>query len=415
MAAGARLILMCFPRRLKAAMCVSLLSCALFGCANPGPPKPPSLQIPAIARDLSAIRRGDAVNLQFTLPQRTSDGVLLRSPTLSAHICRAVDAGPCIPVPAKVGYFAVPGAPKTPGNLRDELPRDLIKGPARLLTYRVELMNARGRGAGFSDAAYTAAGSVPQPVMDLEAQGTREGVLLRWKPSDNDAKVLLLRKQLSTRPLESQPSATRAHATGSLEESLFGRSKPQPDTVTLDAAGVPDALAHSSKLSMTLDATAEPGTKYRYSAERRRTVNVAGHTVEMWSGAAAAPTSSIIFTLQDTFPPPVPSNLSVAGFMERDSSGAAKGFSVDLIWEPVRNDRLAGYNVYRDELTPSAATAGLPKVKRSDVLTPTPVKLPAFHDTTASASKRYRYRVTSVDSKGNESEAASAALQPQLY
>jgi fibronectin type 3 domain-containing protein len=41
-----------------------------------------------------------------------------------------------------------------------------------------------------------------------------------------------------------------------------------------------------------------------------------------------------------------------------------------------------------------------------------PIPQPAFHDTTADPAAIYRYSVTAVDAKGNESPSATATLTP---
>jgi hypothetical protein len=88
---------------------------------------------------------------------------------------------------------------------------------------------------------------------------------------------------------------------------------------------------------------------------------------------------------------------------------------VDLIWQPVDDARipsqlaapLAGYNVYREQLSPAGATVSPPTR-----LNATPVLLPAFHDATADPTLRYRYSTTSIDAAGHESKAATLVLEP---
>jgi hypothetical protein len=63
---------------------------------------------------------------------------------------------------------------------------------------------------------------------------------------------------------------------------------------------------------------------------------------------------------------------------------------------------LAGYNVYRETV---GAAGGATKLNDA------PVVLPGFRDATANAATRYRYRVTAVDKKGNESGATTYVLE----
>ena len=63
------------------------------GCANPGPPKPPSLYLPQLVNDLSAERVGDHVLLRWTTPSRTTDEMEING-AMSAEVCRDADARP---------------------------------------------------------------------------------------------------------------------------------------------------------------------------------------------------------------------------------------------------------------------------------------------------------------------------------
>ena len=49
-----------------------LIACAA-GCASPGPPQPPSLNLPEVVKDLTAERVGDVVQLHWTTPDMTTD------------------------------------------------------------------------------------------------------------------------------------------------------------------------------------------------------------------------------------------------------------------------------------------------------------------------------------------------------
>jgi fibronectin type 3 domain-containing protein len=99
------------------------------------------------------------------------------------------------------------------------------------------------------------------------------------------------------------------------------------------------------------------------------------------------------------FPPGVPQGLVVAGFPLEGSEALA----ADLAWQPDTESDLAGYNVYRQVLGADAAA-----VKLNAKL----VELPSFHDATVERGVAYRYMVTAVDSKGNESAASVAADLP---
>ena len=104
------------------------------------------------------------------------------------------------------------------------------------------------------------------------------------------------------------------------------------------------------------------------------------------------------------FPPGVPQGLVVAGFPVQ----GADTLAADLVWQPDAENDLAGYNVYRQTLTADGSAAGSvagPAVKLNAAL----VGLPSFHDATVARGVTYRYTVTAVDSKGNESAASAVA------
>src|SRR5437868_7893426 len=52
---------------------IATLSALLSGCAQTGPPLPPSLELPKPPSDLHATRKGDKVTLTWTEPTRTTD------------------------------------------------------------------------------------------------------------------------------------------------------------------------------------------------------------------------------------------------------------------------------------------------------------------------------------------------------
>jgi hypothetical protein len=153
----------------------------------------------------------------------------------------------------------------------------------------------------------------------------------------------------------------------------------------------------------TLDTAALPDTPYRYIAQRRTTLQLANHSIELRSALS----TPIEYTLLKVYPPPKPIGLTAAGY----ATGTPSTFAVDLIWQPITEagliTPLAGYNLYRETLT----TAGEPSASRTQ-LNSSPIPQPSFHDATANAASTYRYSVTAIDAKGNQSTATTVVLQP---
>jgi len=386
---------------------VFALAALLIGCASPGVPRSPSLNLPAPVSDFTALRRGSSVELRFTMPQHNTDRLPLRATTLSATLCRAVETGACVPVAAfsKQGVARVTNGHPTVDLLRDQLPDVLTSGPPRLLSYRVELFNPEGHTAGFSDPAYTVAGAAPPAVEGFAAQGSRLGVVLSWNAAADAGKVAIRREDLAPKPpAPPKPSNAPARAKSPLSGPAKTGGDEEPNVVWLGAASpAPDAPVNE-RANILLDATAQTEDAYRYAAERRRSVQLGGRTLEMRS-ALSAP---IVFTLHDTYPPPAPTDLTAASFAVSNTDPAA-GMAVDLIWQPVDDPGLSGYNIYRQPIDVGGATTAPGKR-----LNPAPIRLPAFHDTipASAAEQGYRYSVTSVDAKGNESPACVTTLNP---
>jgi hypothetical protein len=196
------------------------------------------------------------------------------------------------------------------------------------------------------------------------------GVVVSWDAAATEGEVLLKREAVSPRAAETKP--------GKRAESVAW-------------------LKTNTSAGSTLDAGAEPDTAYRYAAIRERVAQIGGRNLP-YRSATSAP---VEFVLRLIYPPLPPTGLTAAGFVSASGS-----YAVDLVWQPV-NDAgmlagLAGYNVYRETV---GAAGGATKLNDA------PVVLPGFRDATANAATRYRYRVTAVDKKGNESGATSYELE----
>ncbi|HEX3472446.1 MAG TPA: hypothetical protein VHT28_14800, partial [Silvibacterium sp.] len=77
-----------------AAAILALPLLMMTGCGTPAAPQPPSLKLPEPVVDLAVVRSGDEVRLDWTMPKRTTDKVILTG-NQNVHICRHVEASPC--------------------------------------------------------------------------------------------------------------------------------------------------------------------------------------------------------------------------------------------------------------------------------------------------------------------------------
>ncbi len=345
-----------------------LLSFAI-GCASPGPPRPPSLNLPEIVTDLTAQRIGDHVQLHWTTPSQTTDGISIPG-TLTAQLCRqenpaTTPSSTCTPLPR----LAVrPG----PSQTIDSLPPNLITDPVTLLAYRVEILNTASHSAGLSQPAFAAAGAAPPNIQSLRATPARTGATIEWQPSPQTFPIELHRTLLTppTPPGPKTPPTASSKPPSKLPLQFTGKTS--TEVRLLAAKDRPD-------IGGTLDATAIKGLTYIYTAQRVRTVTLDGHTLDLRSPIS----SPVTVQLTDIFPPQTPTGLAAI----------PSDRSIDLSWQPGADPDLVGYHVYRRELPSQQFTR----------LTTAPVVGPAFSDQTAQTGHTYTYRVTAVDASGNQS------------
>jgi hypothetical protein len=361
-------------RRLSLSL-ATLLSLTI-GCASPGIPHPPSLNLPEIVTDLTAQRIGDQVEFHWTTPTHTTDKTDIKG-ALTAELCRqsnpSATPSSCVPLQR---FSIMPGA----SHATDPLPATLTADPATLLAYRIQILNAAGRSAGRSAPTFSVAGAAPPPIQQLHATPTRNGAVIEWQRQSTTSLVQLDRT-LASAPKAPAPSPAKPKSSLQLAPSNPTEVRLQTPTDQPDAGGTTDSSAHK-------------GETYTYTAQRIRSVVLNGHHLDLRS-----PTSSpVTLFLNDTFPPQPPTGLAAVP----SGSGAA----IDLSWQANTETDLAGYHVYRQELT--ASNQPISSWQR---LTQTPATGPAFHDSTAVAGHHYTYRVTAIDASGNESQPSAPALE----
>jgi hypothetical protein len=349
--------------RSAAALGLALSLVILAGCGTPGAPQPPSLKLPTPVTDLGIQRSGNDVRLQWTMPKRTTDKVVLVGDQ-KAHICRRLESQPC----ETAGDLLF--APNKPAQFVDHLPPALTTGPPKLLTYIVELRNHANHTAGPSNSVVTAAGTAPARIEDFSATVRPDGVLLHWKPvvpnkpiSDTASSDTLIRlhRELVTKPGAPKPS----EVAGSLA----------PAEQTLEITGPDKGIA--------LDRDAALDHTYRYTAERVLKPALVQPPFEVLS----APSETLTVDARDIFPPQTPAGLEAVA----DPNARA----IDLSWNPDTDADIAGYAVYRRDAGSSAAPVR--------VSPPGQVVAPSFRDAAVLPGHAYAYSVSALDRDGNES------------
>ncbi len=367
--------------RLSAALAGGIL--LTVGCASPGVPRAPSLRLPEMAEKLTAARVGGDVTLTWMTSGNTTDGAKIRG-SVTAVVCRERGKEACAEVLRKV---VAPGA----ASATETLPPEERSGALRLLAYRVELLNERGRSAGKSDEVFVLGGAAPEPVGPLSLTAEREAVLVRWKPAPfagGRGAMMELKRTLtataagalhSAQPTSAEarraPRTSRPGMAGTAGASA-GKSPSREVTLIAEARAGEDPGG-------TVDSGVRDQNSYVYVAQRVAKVTLEGHELEL-RGISSPPTN---FVYRDTFPPRAP-----VGLVSVPGGGFEAAPSIDLSWETNPEDDVVGYNVYRRE-------GGGAFVR----LTAEPVAGAAYRDLKVEAGREYTYRVTALDQRHNES------------
>jgi len=355
------------------------MAAVFTGCGTPGAPLPPTLKLPDPVTNLAAVRNGDQVSLAWTMPRKNTEKLAIKG-SIPVRVCRKEASNTCQPLTANLSF-----PPEAKATFTETLPAALASGPARPLTYVVELLSPRGRSAGPSNGAPVLAGEAPAPVTGLSATLRKGGVVLRWNPESGAPQntVIRLHRTLLTPPgqSEAKPASQQgllAPPKELVEQSLLVDSPAQPDRAP----------------NRTIDKTIRFGETYEYLAQRVARATIEGQAVEL-----AGPLSDPIrVEAIDTFPPAVPMGLAAVA-TAADSAG---GPSIDLSWQPVAESDLAGYAVYRREGDGAW----------SRISPPQPVVGPGFHDPQVEPGHTYRYAVTAIDQLGHESARSEEAEEP---
>jgi hypothetical protein len=339
-------------------------------CATLGPPLPPSLHLPKPPTDLRSQRKGDRVILTWTVPTLTTDRQVIRTlgPT---EVCRggASDLRECgTPIATVAASSVAPagGAAKQPSATYTDMLSPVIQSddPLASATYGVEVLNTDGRGAGLSNQVHVPLIRSLPPPQDFQAHVTSQGVVLSWVGPTNatPAKVHYVYRIFRRRVDEQQ------------QPSVIGE--------------VPASGEHAYSFT---DSQIEWQKTYEYHAETVTVIATADRSEIQVEGDD---TLSIRVFADDVFPPAVPSGLQAV------FSGPGQRPFIDLVWAPVSDIDLAGYNVYRHP-------AGEAPVKINTEL----LKTPAYRDMSIESGQRYLYSVTAVDLRGNESARSEEASE----
>lgn len=345
----------------------------LTACAQTGPPLPPSLELPRPPTDLRANRKGNRVTLTWSEPTLTTDRQSVRyiGPTL---ICLSLEyeitecGSPVAVLPAPSAAAQKSDSARAAlQTFTGTLPAAMQPlDPAAEVTYAVEVLNRNARGAGLSNRVHVSAVVTLPPPADLAAELTGDGVVLTWTSVGESQNV---------------PNLQHRYRVYRRDESS-GK-----DAI---AGEVPIPTTEAGPAHFT-DSTFEWEKTYWYRIAAVTIIKRPDSEVQV-EGDDTAPVRVVA---QDVFPPAVPTGLQAA------YSGEGQKAFIDLIWAPVTNADLAGYNIYRSEENGAA-------IKLNSDL----VKSPSYRDSAVTSGKTYTYSVSAVDLRGNESQCSEPTSEP---
>jgi hypothetical protein len=352
----------------------------MAGCAQLGPPLPPSLELPKPPSDLRASRKGNRVTLSWSEPTLTTDRQSVRyiGPTL---VCRSLepeitacgDPVATLPAPTAAPPKRSPShrtsqksgvQPPVPQTYTDTVPSTTLRSDSAAdITYAVEVLNRNARGAGLSNRVHVPAIATLPPPNDLSAELTGDGVVLTWTSAG-----------------ESQGDGVQVRYRIYRRDEVSGQ-----DTIAGEVP-VPVSSTESGAAHFT-DSSLEWERTYLYRITAVSIIKRPDSELQV----EGDDTPPVRVVAHDVFPPSVPVGLQAA------YSGEGQKPFIDLIWAPVTSADLAGYNIFRSE---SNGVAGDKMVKLNSEL----VKSPSYRDLAIASGKTYTYSVSAVDVRGNESQ-----------
>jgi len=263
---------------------VVLAFLGMCGCGYIGEPLYPALNIPVPIIDLAAVERGGKLEISFTIPALTTEGMAVK--TVGAIDLRV---GPSNPGGFKPDEWAAGArrvavtSPENPRNIQTSTPiQDFI---GKEVIAGVRIAGSKGRYSAWSNLV-TVPIEAPLPApADVAAEAVPEGVRVQW----------------------SGPAGTKVR--------IFRATGDDTKPVQLAAADG----------SPYLDTTAEYGKTYTYYVQ-------AMHDKTESDVAESKP-----LTPKDTFAPAVPVGLTASAAVS----------SIELAWERDTEPDLKGYHIFR--------------------------------------------------------------------
>ncbi len=316
---------------------------ALFttSCGYIGPVLPPSLHLPVAVSNLVVIERGDALTYQFTLPKLTTDGEKIRE-------FQSIDlsVGPNTQPFDFDGWAAsakhYPIAPPEPVKKGDN-----DTGEAQQIKASAPLAGWPGKQVAIAVRTAIRGDRYSQwsNVVRLEIVDALEPPVVK---ADSDAQGSRL--------------TWKAQRPG-LHYRVLRKTTATSLPIEVGIAEGPEFI----------DTGARYGTEYTYT--------VIAQDKGEHKDAESEPSAPVSITPEDHFPPTPPATITAL----------ATSNSIEVSWERSPEADTKGYFVYR-------SVDGKDFQRLGDLVT-----LPTFSDKDVQSGKKYRYEISAVDERNNES------------
>lgn len=342
-------------RKLALAALMAAAALAPLGCGKQGDPVPPLRAVPAPTTDLAVVQQGPRLLLSFGYPQTTPAGAALEGVTA-------------------VEVLEVVREASSDGKAAPMDPRQF--GASAKVTQRLA-------GADLTSATEGSRINVLVPLPAAPAGAAPQARYYAVRTYGKEEDPSELSNVVSVVPKAPPSSPQQITSTA------------RADGVQVEWSGVEGAVgyniyrrgaqerAHGKPLHTTgaqerswLDTTAAFGQSYIYA------VTALSQLAPPIESAIA---SEREVRYQDRFAPPAPTELVAL----------AEAGRVRLVWRASEAEDVVGYIVYRSD-----GDGGFERV------TAQPVENPEHSDTGVASGRAYTYRVTAVDSAGNESGPA---------
>ncbi len=354
------------PPRSRSRFLSFLPALLLFGlvtsCGKIGNPLPPEILIPKPVDNLTSRQIGNGFRLSWTLPSLNTNGSKattiqrvevyremqpIDQPLPAANQVAKLFKGTKI-ISIDKNHF---DAFSANGMLvfTDKFPGiDANTLPKSRFWYAVKVFNAKRQDAGFSNILIRQYLTTAAPISHIDFRAEETAINLTWDPPSSSA------------PIAGYNIYRSEHS------KAYGLMPLNPEPV---------------KENRFADKSFQFGTTYYYMI---RSVSKEGTIT-----AESEDSSEFALKPVDVFPPKSPTGLTTV---------FADG-KMNLLWDPNLESDFAGYHVYRSE-------DGSTFHRISTEL----LKSPTFRDENIQAGGKYYYRVTALDTAGNESPPSQVAI-----